>query len=129
MRWRRSPACRHRSRWVADVGGVRFVNDSKGTNVGATLAAVIRLERPAGRHRRRRRQGSGLLAICAGVPRQGRARGADPGAPSSKPLLGRLRDRAREDMASAVRRGGLAAARPGHTVLLSPALREPRHVP
>jgi UDP-N-acetylmuramoylalanine--D-glutamate ligase len=30
----------HRSQWVADVAGVRFINDSKGTNVGATLAAV-----------------------------------------------------------------------------------------
>src|SRR4030095_9163749 len=29
----------HRSQWIADVRGVRFVNDSKGTNVGATLAA------------------------------------------------------------------------------------------
>jgi UDP-N-acetylmuramoylalanine--D-glutamate ligase len=30
----------HRTQWVADVGGVRFIDDSKGTNVGATLAAV-----------------------------------------------------------------------------------------
>lgn len=30
----------HRSQWVADVAGVRYVDDSKGTNVGATLAAV-----------------------------------------------------------------------------------------
>jgi UDP-N-acetylmuramoylalanine--D-glutamate ligase len=26
----------HRSQWVAEIGGVSFVNDSKGTNVGAT---------------------------------------------------------------------------------------------
>ena len=30
----------HRSQWVADVDGVSYINDSKGTNVGATLAAV-----------------------------------------------------------------------------------------
>ncbi len=30
----------HRTQWVADVKGIRYVNDSKGTNVGAALAAV-----------------------------------------------------------------------------------------
>ena len=30
----------HRSQWVADVHGVTYINDSKGTNVGATIAAV-----------------------------------------------------------------------------------------
>ncbi|HEX4976040.1 MAG TPA: UDP-N-acetylmuramoyl-L-alanine--D-glutamate ligase, partial [Pseudomonadales bacterium] len=30
----------HRCEWVADVDGVRWINDSKGTNVGATLAAL-----------------------------------------------------------------------------------------
>ncbi len=36
----------HRTQWVADVGGVRYVNDSKGTNVGATLAAVSGMAGP-----------------------------------------------------------------------------------
>lgn len=30
----------HRCEWVAEVSGVDFYNDSKGTNVGATMAAV-----------------------------------------------------------------------------------------
>lgn len=30
----------HRCQWVGEVGGVEFYNDSKGTNVGATVAAV-----------------------------------------------------------------------------------------
>jgi UDP-N-acetylmuramoylalanine--D-glutamate ligase len=38
-RSRRFRACRI-ARWVADIAGVRYVDDSKGTNVGATIAAV-----------------------------------------------------------------------------------------
>lgn len=34
------PGLPHRSQWVADINGVTYINDSKGTNVGATLAAV-----------------------------------------------------------------------------------------
>jgi UDP-N-acetylmuramoylalanine--D-glutamate ligase len=34
------PGLPHRSAWVADIAGVRYVDDSKGTNVGATIAAV-----------------------------------------------------------------------------------------
>jgi UDP-N-acetylmuramoylalanine--D-glutamate ligase len=36
----------HRSQWVADVRGVRYIDDSKGTNVGATLAAVTGMSGP-----------------------------------------------------------------------------------
>jgi UDP-N-acetylmuramoylalanine--D-glutamate ligase len=36
----------HRSQWVADVRGVTYIDDSKGTNVGATLAAVAGLPGP-----------------------------------------------------------------------------------
>ncbi len=30
----------HRCEWVRDINGVTFINDSKGTNVGATIAAI-----------------------------------------------------------------------------------------
>ncbi|MBS0364451.1 MAG: UDP-N-acetylmuramoyl-L-alanine--D-glutamate ligase [Proteobacteria bacterium] len=36
----------HRAQWVAEVRGVRYVDDSKGTNVGATLAAVSGMAGP-----------------------------------------------------------------------------------
>jgi UDP-N-acetylmuramoylalanine--D-glutamate ligase len=40
------PGLPHRSEWIADVAGVRFVDDSKGTNVGATMAAVAGMPGP-----------------------------------------------------------------------------------
>lgn len=40
------PGLPHRSQWVAEVNGVTYVNDSKGTNVGATLAAVAGMRGP-----------------------------------------------------------------------------------
>ncbi len=36
----------HRCQWVAECGGVNWYNDSKGTNVGATLAALEGLPGP-----------------------------------------------------------------------------------
>jgi UDP-N-acetylmuramoylalanine--D-glutamate ligase len=40
------PGLPHRSQWIADVAGVRYVDDSKGTNVGATIAAVEGMQGP-----------------------------------------------------------------------------------
>jgi len=36
----------HRVEWVADIDGVAFYDDSKGTNIGATCAALIGLPQP-----------------------------------------------------------------------------------
>ncbi len=36
----------HRTQWVAECGGVNWFNDSKATNIGATLAAVKGFETP-----------------------------------------------------------------------------------
>ncbi|HEY6354332.1 MAG TPA: UDP-N-acetylmuramoyl-L-alanine--D-glutamate ligase, partial [Burkholderiaceae bacterium] len=40
------PGLAHRSQWVAQVRAVTYIDDSKGTNVGATLAAVAGLPGP-----------------------------------------------------------------------------------
>jgi UDP-N-acetylmuramoylalanine--D-glutamate ligase len=40
------PGLPHRSEWIADVAGVRYIDDSKGTNVGATMAAVAGMPGP-----------------------------------------------------------------------------------
>jgi UDP-N-acetylmuramoylalanine--D-glutamate ligase len=44
---REFPGLEHRTQWVARINGVNWFNDSKGTNVGATLAAIEGLP---GRH-------------------------------------------------------------------------------
>ena len=112
----------HRSQWVADVGGVHYVNDSKGTNVGATLAAVAGM--------------SGPLVVIAGGDGKGQdfgeLRAAFRGKVRHVVLIGRdapvlettlagvcPTERA-ADMRAAVR-AAQAAAQPGDTVLLSPA--------
>ncbi|MBM0107504.1 UDP-N-acetylmuramoyl-L-alanine--D-glutamate ligase [Steroidobacter sp. S1-65] len=112
----------HRSQWVADIEGVRFVDDSKGTNVGATLAAVAGMP--------------GSLVLIAG----GQGKGQDF-APLAQAFRGKVRhvvligqdakqlDAALQgvattqfaiDMNEAVQLAA-NAARPGETVLLSPA--------
>ena len=55
------PGLEHRCQWVADEDGVAFINDSKGTNAGATVAALRGLPGP--------------LVLIAG----GQAKGADFG--------------------------------------------------
>jgi len=112
----------HRSQWVAEVNGVNYIDDSKGTNVGATLAAVAGMRGP--------------VVLIAG----GQGKGQD-----FTPLANAFRNKVRHvvligqdaaqiakvlsgicgldyaaDMSQAVRRAS-QAARPGDTVLLSPA--------
>lgn len=112
----------HRMQWVADVGGVRYINDSKGTNVGATLAAVAGLAGP-------------LVLIAGGDGKQQDftpLRAALAGKAHYVVLIGRDADA----IAAALRGAcplqhcaslegavvaAAAVARPGDTVLLSPA--------
>lgn len=112
----------HRTQWVAQVAGVTYVDDSKGTNVGATLAAVAGMEGP--------------LVIIAG----GDGKNQDF-APLAAAFRGKVRHtvligRDARRVAEALRgvctteccrsleeavRAAAAAARAGDTVLLSPA--------
>ena len=112
----------HRSQWVADVNGVTYIDDSKGTNVGATLAAVAGMPGP-------------LLMILGG---EGKAQDFTPlgeafrGKVRHAVLIGRDAaelERALRGVCTVERavslegavRAAAAVARAGDTVLLSPA--------
>ncbi len=122
---RRYPGLPHRCERVAEVGGVEFINDSKGTNVGATLAALRGLSRLPNR-----------LVLIAGGDGKG-ARFDELVQPLAEyaravvligrdaRLIGQAVDQATEviyadDMTDAVQRA-FDKALPGDAVLLSPA--------
>jgi UDP-N-acetylmuramoylalanine--D-glutamate ligase len=112
----------HRTQWVADIDGVRYVNDSKGTNVGATVAAVGGMQGPlvliAGGDGKNA-DFSALRAALMGKVRHAVLIGRD--APRLAAALEGVTTTERQpDMATAVR-AAHAAARRGDTVLLSPA--------
>jgi len=116
------PGLPHRSQWVGDIGGVTYIDDSKGTNVGATVAAV------AGTPGK-------LVVILGGDGKQ------QEFAPLAAAFQGKVRHvvligRDAEAIEEALRgvstiercgsleeavRAAAHAARPGETVLLSPA--------
>jgi UDP-N-acetylmuramoylalanine--D-glutamate ligase len=112
----------HRTQWVADVGGVRYVNDSKGTNVGATIAAVSGMAGPlvliAGGDGKNQ-DFDELRPVCRGKVRHVVLIGRD--APQ---LEAAFRDVCTTERAADMRAAvgaARAAAQPGDTVLLSPA--------
>ena len=116
------PGLPHRAAFVAEIGGVRYVNDSKGTNVGATLAAVAGFTGPllliAGGDGKNQ-DFSPLVAALAGKVRRVLTIGRD--APRIEAALAGVcpieRCATLEEAVVAAAR----AARPGDTVLLSPA--------
>ncbi|HEY2591405.1 MAG TPA: UDP-N-acetylmuramoyl-L-alanine--D-glutamate ligase [Steroidobacteraceae bacterium] len=112
----------HRSQWVADLRGVTFIDDSKGTNVGATVAAVAGTP--------------GKLVVILGG--DGKSQEFAPLAEAFRGkvrhvvLIGRDAQAIAEalqgvssiercDSLEAAVRAAAQAARPGETVLLSPA--------
>ncbi|WP_298013418.1 UDP-N-acetylmuramoyl-L-alanine--D-glutamate ligase [uncultured Castellaniella sp.] len=113
----------HRTEFIQTVAGIDFVDDSKGTNVGATLAALQGLGRP-------------VVLIAGGL---GKGQDFSPLAPAVRaharavmligqdgPLIGQALAECEvplvpcETLEQAVREG-LERARPGDAVLLSPA--------
>ena len=116
------PGLAHRSQWVADVAGVSYIDDSKGTNVGATLAAVAGLAGP-------------LVLIAGGEGKNqdfAPLAGAFRGKVRHTVLIGRDAPLIARALAGACTletcatlpeavRAAARAAQPGDTVLLSPA--------
>jgi UDP-N-acetylmuramoylalanine--D-glutamate ligase len=112
----------HRSQWVADIKGVTYINDSKGTNVGATLAAVDGMSGPlvmiAGGDGKNQ-DFAPLRAAFRGKVRHTVLIGRDADA-IAKVLNGVCTFEKTATLEEAVR-AAARAAQPGDTVLLSPA--------
>ena len=103
------PGVPHRLELVAEIGGVRYVNDSKATNTAAARRALDRVRRAAAPDPRRLAQGRALRRARAGVARRERRHGV-PDRRGGRAARGRprLRERAVPALgdARARRRGG-----------------------
>lgn len=112
----------HRMQFVAERDGVCWYNDSKGTNVGATLAAIEGLEGPLVLIAGGDGKGADFTPLAAALRDKGRGcvlLGRD--APLLEAVLGGILPvRHAADMAGVVREAA-ALAQAGDTVLLSPA--------
>jgi UDP-N-acetylmuramoylalanine--D-glutamate ligase len=112
----------HRTQWVAEVAGVTYIDDSKGTNVGATIAAVAGMDGPliiiAGGDGKNQDFGA-LAAAFRGKVRHTVLIGRD-GRLVGEALRGVCTTEYCASLEEAVR-AAAAAARGGDTVLLSPA--------
>ena len=112
----------HRTRLVAEAHGVRWYDDSKGTNVGATKAALDGMERPVVLIAGGDAKGADFEPLRAAVERNARAVvliGRDAGRLAGV-LAGAARIEHARDLDAAVAQAA-ALAQPGDAVLLSPA--------
>ena len=112
----------HRTQWVAEAGGVVWYNDSKGTNIGATLAAVQGMDRPVVLIAGGQGKGADFRLLRDGL--EGRLRAAvligEDAALIESALQGMTTIERTDSMDNAVR-AAARLARPGDAVLLSPA--------
>lgn len=119
---REFPGLAHRSQWVAERNGVTWFNDSKGTNVGATLAAVSGMPDKVVLIAGGDGKGADFSSLRPVLAQKGRAAvliGRD--APRlEQALQGALPLVRAADMQEAVAQAA-QWAQPGDTVLLSPA--------
>jgi UDP-N-acetylmuramoylalanine--D-glutamate ligase len=116
------PGLAHRLQYVAEQDGVCWFNDSKGTNVGATLAAIDGVEGKLVLVAGGDGKGADFTPLAEAMQRKGRGAilmGKDAALLASV-LQGVVPVRFAEDMPQAVK---LAAdmSQPGDSVLLSPA--------
>jgi UDP-N-acetylmuramoylalanine--D-glutamate ligase len=112
----------HRTQWVAEANGVVWYNDSKGTNIGATLAAVQGMDRPVVLIAGGQGKGADFRLLREGL--QGRLRAAvliGEDAPQIEAALHGLTILVRVDSMEAAVQAAIEQAQPGDAVLLSPA--------
>lgn len=112
----------HRCAYVAEIGGVTYLDDSKGTNVGATLAALQGLAGPIVWLGGGQGKGQDFAPLAKPLADRGRAAvlfGADAAA-IERAICGALPVYREKDLAASVRRAH-QLAQPGDRVLLSPA--------
>lgn len=119
---REFPGLPHRCEWVAEAGGVVWINDSKGTNVGATLAALEGLPAPIVWLGGGQGKGQDFSPLRQLLSRKGRAAllFGDAALKLQHALTGALPVECVDHLETAVVRARLLA-RPGDCVLLSPA--------
>jgi UDP-N-acetylmuramoylalanine--D-glutamate ligase len=116
------PGLPHRSAWVADIGGVRYIDDSKGTNLGATIAAVAGMPGPLVMIAGGEGKGQDFTPLAdafRGKVRTAVLLGKD--APALAASLAGVCAIVRVDSMAAAVKAAQASAQVGDTVLLSPA--------
>lgn len=116
------PGLDHRSQWVAEINGVNWINDSKATNPGATLAAIQGIDEPVILLAGGQSKGANMKPLCAAVKEHVSCillfgQDADKIAAS---LQGCTKIERVDNLQQAVIRAHQIAA-PGDIVLLSPA--------
>jgi UDP-N-acetylmuramoylalanine--D-glutamate ligase len=112
----------HRTELIVERDGVRWIDDSKGTNVGATVAALSGMDAPVILIAGGEGKGADFQALRAPVAQRARAVvliGRDA-VLIEKALAGVVPVTNAQDMQAAVR-AAARLAQPGDVVLLSPA--------